>query len=215
VIESLSISLVNGYLAHKQHLLPTSRHADAVQVTRDIVALHATSATSPYLSLWARMPDFQRDVLEDALYERRDLAKVLCMRVTMHAVPSDEAPLFIRACQAYVERRTPTRFRGPGLLVQARLCWEEEAEALLQDLHRRVLDVLAEKGPSTVREISQVVPEFRAKIRHDVGKPYEGEFSIGSRLVNSMSAWGLIIRARPRGTWRSSLYEYSASAPAW
>ena len=208
--ESLSISLVNGYLAHKQHLLPTSRHADVVQVTRDIVALHATSATSPYLSLWARMPDFQREVLEDALYERRDLAKVLCMRVTVHAVPSDEAPLFIRACQAYIERRTPTRFRGPGLLVQAGLCWEEEAEALLQDLHSRVLNVLAEKGPSTVREIGQVVPEFKAKIRHDVGKPYEGAFSIGSRLVNSMSAWGLIIRARPRGSWRSSLYEYAA-----
>ena len=62
-------SLVNRYLAHKQHLLPASHLADVVQVTRDIVALHATSATSPYLSLWARVPDFQCTALKDALYQ--------------------------------------------------------------------------------------------------------------------------------------------------
>ena len=208
--ETFDVSQVNGYLAHKQHLLPGSRLADVVQVTRDIVALHATSATSPYLSRWARMDAFQHDMLEEALYERRELAKVLCMRVTMHAVPSDEVSLFVQACQAYVEKRTPPRFRGAGLLVLAGLCPEEDADALLNDLHRRVLDVLAERGSCTAQEISKKVPEFKAKIRHDVGKPYEGEFSIGSRLVNDMAAQGLIIRARPRGTWRSNLHEYAA-----
>ena len=95
----LKVSLVNSYLAHKQHLLPASRLADVVQVTRDIVALHATAPTSPYLSLWARVPDFQRQEMEGALYERRDLTRVHCMRMTVHAVPSDEVPFFL---QAYV-----------------------------------------------------------------------------------------------------------------
>ncbi|MCK4472330.1 MAG: winged helix DNA-binding domain-containing protein, partial [Anaerolineae bacterium] len=53
-------------------------------------------------------------------------------------------------------------------------------------------------------------PELKAKIQHDVGKPYEGEFSIGSRLMLTMCALGLIVRARPRGSWRSNLYEYAA-----
>jgi hypothetical protein len=199
---------VNNYLAHKQHLLPESQATDVVQATRDVVALHATGATGPYLSLWARVPDFQRSALEDALYEHRTLAKMLCMRVTLHVVPSDEVPLFF---QAYAERRIPAEFRAQGsLLVQARLCPEEEAEPLLQELHRRVLDVLAEKGPSTVRTISQAVPELEAKVRHSVGKSYEGQFSVGSRLVPSMCTLGLLIRARPRGTWRSNLYEYAA-----
>ena len=87
---TLNISFVNSYLAHKQHLLPASRLADVVQVTRDIVALHATAPTGPYLSLWARVPDFQRQGLDDALYERRELARVHCMRMTVHAVPSEE-----------------------------------------------------------------------------------------------------------------------------
>ena len=199
----LDISSVNSYLARKQHLLPASRLADVVQVTRDIVALHATGATGPYLSLWARVRDFQREALEEVLYERRDLVRVHCMRMTVHAVPSDEVPFFF---QAYVERHARAEFRGwEPLLVQAGMCQEGEAEALLKKLHRRVLDVLTEKGPSTVRQISQAVPELKTKIRHDVGKPYEGEFSIGSRLVLTMGVLGLLVRARPRGTWRSSL----------
>ena len=66
--------------------------------------------------------------------------------------------------------------------------------------------MLTEKGPSTVRQISQAVPELKAKVRHDVGKSYEGQFSIGSRLMLTMSVLGLLVRARPRGTWRSNLY---------
>jgi len=200
---------VNSYLAHKQHLLPASQVTDVVQATGDIVALHATDPIGPYLSLWARVPDFQRGALEDALYEQRTLAKMLCMRVTLHAVPSDEVPLFF---QAYSAHRTRPEVRTFGdFLVQAGLCQEEETDAYLERLQRRVLDVLAEKGPSTVRQINQAVPELKTKIRHSVGKAYEGEFSVGSYLVpNIMGAQGLLIRARPRGTWRSNLYEYAA-----
>ena len=204
----MKTSLINSYLAHKQHLWPGTQLADPVQVTRDIAALHATDPTGPYLSLWARVPDFQHEMLEDALYERRALAKLLCMRVTLHAVPSDELPLFF---QAFAGHRTRPEVHGfEALLVQAGLCREGEADALLADLQRRVLEVLAEKKASTVRQINQAVPELKAKVRHSVGKAYEGQFSIGSYLVpNIMGARGLLIRARPRGTWRSTLYEYA------
>jgi hypothetical protein len=200
---------VNSYLAHKQHLLPASQVTGVVQATRDIVALHATDPIGPYLSLWARVPDFQRGALEDALYEQRTLAKMLCMRVTLHAVPSDKVPLFF---QAYSAHRTRPEVRTFGdFLVQAGLCQEGETDAYLERLQRRVLDVLAEKGPSTVRQINRAVPELKTKIRHSVGKAYEGAFSVGSYLVpNIMGAQGLLIRARPRGTWRSNLYEYAA-----
>jgi hypothetical protein len=207
----MNASWVNGYLARKQHILPGSGGDDVVQVTRDILALHATAATGPYFSLWARVPGFRRQMLEDALYEQRTLVRVLCMRVTLHIVPSDEAALFYQAFSPeFFERRMPVEFRSGGLLVRAGLCREDEAVALLQDLHLRVMDVVAENGPSTLRQMGRHVPELKAKIRHDVGKPYEGEFSIGSRLVGDMCARGLLVRARPRGTWRSSLYEYAA-----
>jgi len=198
---------VNGYLAHKQHLLPTSHLTDVVQVTRDVVALHATAVAGPYLSLWARVPGFRREWLDDALYEHRTLARMLCMRTTLHVVPGDEVPFFF---QAYARRLTRGEFRnGESLLVQAGLCQAEDAEATLQRLHRRVLDVLAERGPSTVQEIGQAVPELQARVHYSAGKSYAGEFSLGSRLVPAMCTLGLLIRARPQGTWRSNLYEYA------
>jgi hypothetical protein len=202
-----TISALNSYLSHKQHLLNASRLGDVVQVTRDLVALHATSTTGPYLSLWARVPGFQRQALEDALYERRQLAKVLCMRTTLHVVPADEVPFFY---QAYAERWGATESRrGEALLVQAWLCSEEEAAELLQKLQQQIAEVLAGSGPSTVSEISQALPELNAKVRHDVGKPYEGAFSVGSRLVPGLCTLGALIRARPRGGWRSNLYAYA------
>jgi len=206
----MKISQVDGYLAYKQHLLPGSHGDDVVQVTRDVVALHATAATGPYFSLWTRVCGFQREMLEEALYERHLLVKLLCMRVTLHVLPSDEAPFFHQAFPFdFLERPTPPQFRGAGLPVGAGVCGKDEAEALLEDLHQRVLAVVAGKGPSTVRQMGNKVPELRAKIRHDVGKAYEGEFSIGSRLVGGMCARGLLVRARPQGTWRSNLYEYA------
>ena len=130
------------------------------------------------------------------------------MRTTLHIVPADELIFFV---QAYAERRIPVELREQAsLLVQAGICHEAEAEARLRELHSKVMDLLAEKGPSTVRNLCQAVPELQARVRHDVGKPYEGEFSIGSRLVPSMCTMGLLIRTQPRGTWRSSLYEYAA-----
>jgi hypothetical protein len=211
----MQIAQSNHYLAHKQHLLPGSRGDDVMQVVRDVVALHATAATGPYFSLWARMDDFGREMLENALYKERELVKLLCMRVTLHVVPGDEAGYFLRAFSTdFLERPIPPQFRGGGLLSAAGLCSAKEAPALLADLCQRVQAVLVEHGPSTAREIAKRVPELQAKIRHDVGKPYEGEFSIGSRLLGDMCMRGLLVRARPRGTWRSSLYEYALFS-AW
>jgi hypothetical protein len=58
--------------------------------------------------------------------------------------------------------------------------------------------------------MGQHIPELQASLRHDVGKAYEGRFSIGSRLISDMCTRAILIRARPRGSWRSSLYEYAA-----
>jgi hypothetical protein len=204
---TLPVPSVNNYLAYKQHLLPHAGTTDVVQVTRDVVALHATAAAGPYLSLWARVPGFQRQALAEALYERRELAKVLCMRRTLHVVPSDKVPLFF---QAYVDRHATFEARQQKfLLVETGVCEEAEADAVLERLQRRVLDVLDGHGPLTAKKINRAIPELGAKFHHDEGKKYAGTFSVGSRLIPSMCTLGLLIRARPQGTWRSNLHEYA------
>jgi hypothetical protein len=206
------VPTVNRYLACRQHLISSLPPAEVLQVTRDIVALHATVPTGPYLSLWARVPGFRREMLDGVLHEQRTLARLLCMRDTLHVVPSDEIPLFL---EAYRERAgRASRSDEQRLLVLAGLCQVDKAGALLDALRDRILSAMRERGPQTVRQIGQAVPELKAKVQHSAGKSYAGEFSVGSRLVPSLCAQGLLIRARPRGTWRSNQYEY-ASLSEW
>jgi hypothetical protein len=201
------LSQVNRYLAHKQHLLPASQASDPVQATRDIAALHATDATGPYLALWARVTGFQRDALDEALYERRSLARVLVMRTTLHLIPSDEVASCLRP---YLEQRRVRESRElERMLVQAGLAPDQGAGPLLDKLRDQVLDHLASQGPCTVQQLNRAIPELATKVKHSVGKSYEGSFSVGSRLVPGLCSLGLLIRARPRGSWRSNLYEYA------
>jgi len=203
----LDLAHVNAYLAHKQHLLPMAQSGDVTEVTRDIGALHATAPTSPFLSLWARMTGFALNWLEDALYNERALVRTICMRQTLHVVPSDELAHYI---QIYADRYgASVAAEGQAILVQAGLCGEAEAADRWGDLQRRVLEVVSDTGPCTVRTLSHAIPELRSQVRYSVGKSYEGSFSVGSRLVPAMCTLGMLIRSRPQGTWRSNLYAYA------
>ncbi len=80
---------VNAFVLGKQHLLPGTAAEGILQIVRDTAGLHATSGTTPYLSLHARSPGFGREALDELLYERRALAKVRCIRGTIYIQPRD------------------------------------------------------------------------------------------------------------------------------
>lgn len=201
-------ALVNAYVAHKQHLSPLAQIGDLLQVTRDIVALHATEPTTPYLSLWARLPGFERIHLEHAWHRQRVLVKLLCMRATLHLVPSDQISWFY---QAYQDRSAAEYRRDmpEDLLVQAGLCSKADAPALKQALQGQVLAFLDAKGAATTREIARAVPALQTSIRYDVGKSTEGQYSIGTGIIRAMCAQGMLVRGQPRGSWRSNQHEYT------
>jgi len=197
---------LNRFGLRKQHLAPRAEGGELMQVVRDIVALHATAPLSPYLSLWSRMRGFQAEELERELYETRRLVRLTCMRSTLHVAPSDDLALFFQATQRQ-QRRSVKQVHE--LLRLAGVCEEGQEAATLQRLQGRIAAVVAERGPSTVAELSELVADLTAKIHYAPDKPYGGEFSLGSQLVPWMCIQGLLVRARPRGTWRSNLYAYA------
>lgn len=208
---TLTVDSVNRLGLHKQHLMPEEPTNDVPQVVHDIVALHATGPLSPYLSLWSRMKGFTAEQLDRELYERRRLVRVTCMRATLHVVPSQRLPVFFQATKARQRRN----LRQLGyLLVQSGLSREGQEEAAVMRLRDRIAEVVADRGPSTVAELSERIPELRAKFHYAPDKPYGGQFSVGSQLVPWMCILGLLVRTRPRGSWRSNLYEYAPLA-AW
>jgi uncharacterized protein YcaQ len=96
-MQALEEQTVNQYVLHKQHLLDDSRAQNVMQAVNDIIALHATSVGTPYISLFARIRNFQRSDLDQEFYERRNLVRLRAMRGTLFIVSSDSAPVLFQA----------------------------------------------------------------------------------------------------------------------
>ena len=82
--------VVRHHLAHPA--------ATVEEVAGDLVGLHSSDPATVVLSLWARLDPFAVADLEDALYERRALLRILAMRRTMFVVPLDLAAVMDAAC---------------------------------------------------------------------------------------------------------------------
>lgn len=96
-MQPLEESLVTQYVLHKHHLLVDSQAESILQVVNDIIALHATSAGTPYLSLFARMKNFQRKHLDEEFYVKRNLVRLQAMRGTLFITSTQLAPLLYQA----------------------------------------------------------------------------------------------------------------------
>jgi hypothetical protein len=204
---TVRLAQVNSFLWRRQHLSPDTQGADILQVVQDLCALHATGAPNPYLSLWSRASGFRHTQLETELYEARALVRRMCMRGTVHIVPSASLAVFAQATRGPLERRF-TRDMDK-LLVWAGLCSEGEQARLLQNLEQAVVGVLSAQGVATMSELAERVPELKAQVDYAPGKRYGGKYRIGTRVISGLCVRGVLVRARPRGGWRSSLHEYA------
>jgi len=88
---------VRQYVLSKQHLLDGAQGDRVVPVVEDLVALHATSAVTPYLSLAARVRGFQRVDLDRAFYVERQLIRLEAMRGTLFITTTAAAPMLFQA----------------------------------------------------------------------------------------------------------------------
>lgn len=191
-------------IAARHHVAPAHRVSDVAETARGVVCLHATDPTTVYLSAWARLaaPSFER--IERALYEDRSLLRMMAMRRTLFVVPVDDAPILQAAAALALARRERER-NGQF----AALLADDEAEAWLTEAEATALSVLRARGQVTVPELTRDAPELDRKVRVNVGKSYEGEMGLISRVLNVLAIEGRIVRTRPRGTWVSSQYRWS------
>ncbi|MCC7573376.1 MAG: hypothetical protein KO464_08305 [Candidatus Methanofastidiosum sp.] len=57
-MDEFELSKVNNFLLRKQHLTGNTKVQSVAQVAKDILGLHATYASTPYLSLFNRVKRF-------------------------------------------------------------------------------------------------------------------------------------------------------------
>jgi hypothetical protein len=179
------------------------RAAVVVSAARGVVCLHATDPASVYLSAWARVEGLTVEGLDRALYEERRLVRMLAMRRTMFVVDVADAPVLHAAAAlgvARVERR-----RNAQMVAMLGVA---DVERWLRDAEQDTLSALEHRGEATPAQLAEDVPALRQRVRVNVGKRYEGEIGMASRVLLQLAADGRIVRGRPRGTWISSQYRW-------
>lgn len=188
-----------------RHHLGAGTQSDPVTVADDLVGIHATDPASVYLELRARVAGLGHDDVAKALYEDRSLVKVLGMRRTMFATPVPLASIVHAATAA--DLAAAERRRLHGMLEGAGIT--AEPARWVADVEAQTLAALDELGAATAAELSKRVPGLREQIPFGEGRTWAGKVGVSTRLLFLLATEGRIIRARPRGSWLSSLYRWT------
>ena len=184
--------------------------ASVEQVAGDLVGVHSSDPATVILSLRARLDPFAVADLEDALYERRSLLRMLAMRRTMFVVPLDLAAVMDASCtKALVpgERRKLVQ-----MLTEAGVA--DDVDAWVDRVRAETMAALAANDPLPASALTKLVPDLALQLRIAVGKKYEGTVGVSTRMLFLMSTEGDIVRTRPLGTWLSSQYRWT-TAEQW
>jgi len=172
---------------------------------RCMVGLHASDPATVYLAARARVRGFVHTDLEDALYERRSLVRMLGMRRTMFVVPVDLAAIMDEACTKALA--PPQRRRLIRMLEEQGVA--RDGARWLRRVERDTMAALRELGEATATELVRAVPDLGAKLVFGEGKTWGGDVGISTRVLFLLATEGRIVRGRPRGSWLSSLYRWA------
>lgn len=186
-----------------------SRASTVEDVAEALVGLHSSDPASVFLSARARVNGFGPEDLEDALYRRRSLVRMLGMRRTLFVVPVDLAAVMDEAC---------TKALAPG--ERARLVRMLEAQGVvpagrgerwLDRVAADTLDALTARGEASARELTADVPKLGTKLSFGEGKTWAGTVGVSTRVLFLLATQGRIVRARPLGTWTSGQYRWATT----
>lgn len=193
----------------RRHFL--SEHgADPCAVTSALVGLHATDPATPYLSLWARITDFDRVDLDATLYRERALVKHLAMRRTLWVVRADA----VSAVQAASSDRVAESESRKLIADVERAGVAADGAAWLRTACAAVLAYLEANGPTSAAQLRAALPELAGTYDPAPGKPWGGATALSPRVITVLAVRGEVVRGPNQGGWTSSRPLW-VSAPSW
>lgn len=170
-------------------------------VTRALVALHATDPASVYLSVLARSAESTLADVSAALYERRNLVRWMAMRRTLFLLQRDDVAMVQAAVStplaATLRKRLISQLERNGSEPPI----EGDVGRWLTRLEDRAARALESRGTATGAQLSADEPALRTAI--PARAPSERPINVTSALLTVMSAQGRIVRGTPTGAWTS------------
>lgn len=180
-MKSFDLARINHHTLQKHHLTDSSHIEDIPKIVSDIGGLHATGSIPPYLSLFARHPQFNKAMLEEELYEMHTLAKIRCVRKTIYIHPREMLPVYHQATQRILEKASKAFMVRQGV-----------SQKVYASLVKKVLRAVSREELST--------KQLKEKLKLD--------WNI-SPLLYYMCDQGLLVRKRPVGGWRDKNHRYA------
>ncbi|MGW7535754.1 winged helix DNA-binding domain-containing protein [Amycolatopsis sp. NPDC054798] len=196
-------------LGVRHHL--AARATTVATAVDGVVALHATDPASVYLSAWSRVREVSVADVEDALYSRRTLLRLLGMRRTVFVADVATAALVQAACSHDIAARQ-RRLLEKQLATQGHPDNVLNPAEWLDDVMASVEKALRARGSATAQQLVEDEPRLRQQLLMAKGKPYESIGNVTSRVLFQLAAEGHIVRGRPRGSWQSTQYHWSPLA---
>jgi len=112
-----------------------------VSVCRDVGGIQAQVMSAAELSLWTRRRETRRADVQAALWQRHELVKTTCMRMTLHLVAARDFPTFIAAMK-------PSSLANMHRLLARIGASPKHVDTMV----RTVMDALAD-GPKTQQDL--------------------------------------------------------------
>ncbi len=179
-MDEFELDIINQFVLQKQHLTGGSKIEDILQIIRDIGGLHATGATTPYLSLFARCKDFTRVMLDLELFQRRSLGRIRYVRKTVYLLPKEYLSTAFSGTKSMNQPEPELFDKYLGI-----------NEHEIEKTSKLVLDLLTGRGLTT--------KEIGAELGMDKNL---------SRIINLMCDRGQLIRETYKKSWKSNLHTY-------
>ncbi len=204
-VKTIGVEARRARLGLRHHLARPAASVEKVAAAQ--AGLHSSDPASVYLSAWARVARFAPAHLEDALYERRSLVRMLGMRRTMFVVPLDLAAVMDEACTKALAPAERTRL--VRMLEKQGIVPPGKGERWLDRVESETLRALTARGEATARQLTNDVRELGGKISFGEGKTWAGTMGVSTRVLFLLASEGRIVRGRPLGTWVSGQYRWA------
>lgn len=210
-MRSISIQSRRQMVVRRHELAGTA--AGPEEVTRSLVALHATDPASVYLSVLARSQTTTPAEVTRALDGRRTLVRWMAMRRTVFVFLAEDVPMVQAAVStplAGVLRRqliAQLVRNGADPPIQGAIdTWVEALEA-------RTEQELTDRGSATGAELARAVAELRTRIPPLA--PSDPPQRVTTSLLTLLSADGRAVRGAPTGSWTNRHAPWETVASRW
>jgi hypothetical protein len=181
-LSDVSVEQLHWNQLRKQDLLD-EKASDFYELAKSQLGLHSTDYWTPYLSVWARLGDYDAKSVFESIDNGRRIVRTHAFRTTIHVMHVDNLSLILSATGPALFKASRTdKYRKMNLLT------DREIENMLEQVSSALQD-----GPLRTSELKKNVP--------DVGE------NVRSALIMLMSR-GKVVRAKAKHA-RSNLTSYA------